>query len=117
MPSNQLRREQQPPEVLAEAAEFLGIPALAGKFLPVDRVRALYRRVRQSREGFGLEGLLAEMRVDLRVDVADAARIPATGPVVVVVDLRKTEPALLERYMGREAAARFRQRHVVAPVR
>jgi putative hemolysin len=30
---------------------------------------------------------------------------------LVVVDLRKTEPALLERYMGREAAARFRQRH------
>jgi hypothetical protein len=30
---------------------------------------------------------------------------------LVVVDLRKTEPAVLERYMGREAAARFRQRH------
>jgi hypothetical protein len=30
---------------------------------------------------------------------------------LVVVDLRKTEPAVLERYMGREAAARFRARH------
>jgi putative hemolysin len=30
---------------------------------------------------------------------------------LVVVDLRKTEPALLERYMGREAAMRFRERH------
>ncbi|MGA7363849.1 MAG: GNAT family N-acyltransferase, partial [Candidatus Sulfotelmatobacter sp.] len=30
---------------------------------------------------------------------------------LVVVDLRKTEPALLERYMGREAAARFRKSH------
>jgi putative hemolysin len=30
---------------------------------------------------------------------------------LVVVDLRKTEPAVLERYMGREAATRFRQRH------
>ena len=30
---------------------------------------------------------------------------------LVVVDLRKTEPAMLERYMGREAAARFRQIH------
>jgi hypothetical protein len=28
-----------------------------------------------------------------------------------VVDLRKTEPAMLERYMGRETAARFRLKH------
>ena len=33
---------------------------------------------------------------------------------LVVVDLRQTEPAVLERYMGREEAARFRQVH--APV-
>jgi hypothetical protein len=30
---------------------------------------------------------------------------------LVVVDLRKTEAAVLERYMGREAATRFRQLH------
>jgi putative hemolysin len=30
---------------------------------------------------------------------------------LVVVDLRKTEPAVLERYMGQQGAARFRQRH------
>jgi hypothetical protein len=30
---------------------------------------------------------------------------------LMVVDLRKTEPAMLERYMGREAAARFRLKH------
>jgi putative hemolysin len=30
---------------------------------------------------------------------------------LMVVDLRKTEPAVLERYMGREGAARFRQVH------
>lgn len=30
---------------------------------------------------------------------------------LVVVDLRETEPAVLERYMGREAARRFRQVH------
>jgi putative hemolysin len=30
---------------------------------------------------------------------------------LVVVDLRKTEPAMLERYMGREAAIRFRRQH------
>lgn len=85
MPSNQSHAEEQA-EVLTQAAEFPGIPALAGRFLPVDRVRALYRRVRRSPEGFGLENLLAEMRVDLRVDAADVARIPATGSVVVVAN-------------------------------
>jgi hypothetical protein len=30
---------------------------------------------------------------------------------LVVVDLRKTEATVLERYMGREAAAQFRQHH------
>jgi putative hemolysin len=86
MPSNQLHAEEPPAEVLAQAAEFPGIPALAGKFLPLVRVRELYRRVRQTPEGFGLEKLLAEMRVELRVDAADTARIPAAGPVVVVAN-------------------------------
>jgi putative hemolysin len=30
---------------------------------------------------------------------------------LVVVDLRETEPSVLDRYMGREAAARFRRVH------
>ena len=30
---------------------------------------------------------------------------------LIVVDLRQTEPSVLERYMGREAAAKFRQRY------
>jgi putative hemolysin len=33
---------------------------------------------------------------------------------LVVVDLRRTDLAVLERYMGREAAARFRQTHFAA---
>jgi putative hemolysin len=86
MPSNQLPEGQTRPEVLAHVAGFPGIPSLAEKFIPVDKVRDLYRRVRQSPNGFGLENLLAEMRVELRVDAADAARIPATGPVVVVAN-------------------------------
>jgi putative hemolysin len=86
MPSNQLPEGQTRPEVLAHVAGFPGIPALAEKFIPVDKVRDLYRRVRQSPTGFGLENLLAEMRVELRIDAADAARIPATGPVVVVAN-------------------------------
>jgi putative hemolysin len=86
MPSNHLHRDDPPADVLAEVAGFPGIPALAGKFIPVDKVRALYRRVRQSPEGFGFENLLTEMHVDLRLEAADVARIPATGPVVVVAN-------------------------------
>jgi putative hemolysin len=86
MPSNQLHGEETQAEVLSHVAEFPGIPALAEKFIPVNKVRDLYRRVRQHPEGFWLQNLLAEMRVDLRVDAADAARIPTTGPVVVVAN-------------------------------
>ena len=63
-----------------------GVPVLAEKFVPLDKVRDLYRRVAQSPEGFGLQNLLAEMQVKLRVDPADTARIPASGPVVVVAN-------------------------------
>ncbi len=86
MPSNHSHEEKTRAEVLSQVEGFPGIPALAEKFLPVDRVRALYRRVQKSPDGFGLENLLSEMRVDLRVDAADMARIPATGPVVVVAN-------------------------------
>ena len=86
MPSNQLHGEGTRPAVLAHVAGFPGIPALAEKFVPVEKVRELYRRVQRSPEGFGLENLLAEMQVELRVDAADAARIPSKGPVVVVAN-------------------------------
>lgn len=86
MPSNQLHGEETRTEVLSHVEGFPGIPALAEKFIPVDKVRELYRRVQRSPEGFGLENLLAEMRVDLRVDAADIARIPTTGSVVVVAN-------------------------------
>lgn len=36
---------------------------------------------------------------------------------LVVVDLRQTESAVLERYMGREGATRFRQVHASAATR
>ncbi len=86
MPSNRLHGDETRAEVLSQVEGFAGIPALAEKFVPVDKVRELYRRVKKSPEGFGLEKLLAEMRVDLRVDAADTGRIPATGPVVVVAN-------------------------------
>jgi putative hemolysin len=83
MPFNWVRAEETPTEVLSGLADF---PGLAAKFAPVDKVRELYRRVRQSPEGFRLERLLAEMRIDLRVDVADQSRLPCSGPVVVVAN-------------------------------
>lgn len=86
MPSLQSDELKYPADVLSRVAEFPGIPALAGKLAPVDKVRDLYRRVQRSADGFRLENLLAEMRVKLRVDAADAARIPPTGPVVVVAN-------------------------------
>jgi putative hemolysin len=83
MASDQLPSARTRSEVWSRVAQF---PGLAGKFSPVGRVRDLYRRVQGSPAGFHLEGLLAEMRIDLRVDSADRARIPANGPVVVVAN-------------------------------
>jgi len=69
--------------VLSKVAQF---PGIAAKLAPVDKVRDLYWRVQQSPDGFRLESLLAEMRVELRVDAADQDRIPASGPVVVTAN-------------------------------
>src|SRR6202043_2392438 len=86
MPFDYLSGEKTGTEVWSQVDGFPGIPALADRFVPVGKVRELYRRVQQSPKGFGLENLLTEMHVDLRVDAADTARIPATGPVVAVAN-------------------------------
>jgi putative hemolysin len=86
MPSDQLHGEETRAEVFSQVAGFPGIPALAEKFIPVDKVRELYRRVQQAPDGFRVQNLLAEMRVGLRADAADVRRIPPTGPVVVVAN-------------------------------
>jgi putative hemolysin len=83
MPSDQLQGDHARTEVFSHVAGFSG---LAGKFAPSGKVRDLYRRVQQSPEGFRLESLLAEMRVDLQVGAADRSRIPTSGPVVVVAN-------------------------------
>jgi len=86
MPLDQAHGELTQAEVLSRVVEFTGLPPLAGKFVPVNKVRELYRRVRRSANGFRLETLLEEMRIALRVDASDVARVPATGPVVVVAN-------------------------------
>ena len=83
MPSNQLQKGETQGESFSRVAQF---PGLAGKWTPVGKVRDLYRRVQHSPQGFRLENLLAEMRIELQVHSADRARIPATGPVVVVAN-------------------------------
>jgi putative hemolysin len=83
MPSNQLQRGETQGRVLSRVAQF---PGLAGKLAPVDKVRDLYQRLQRSPEGFRLENLLAEMKIELQTHSADRARIPATGPVVVVAN-------------------------------
>jgi|SRR5579872_1711642 len=83
MPPPQLHSDSTQAEVLSRIAE---VPGLAGKLAPVGKIRKLYRRVQQSPDGFRLENLLAQMRIDLRVDPADCARIPRNGPVVVVAN-------------------------------
>jgi putative hemolysin len=86
MPSNQSHEQETAADVLSQVAGAPGLPPLAEKFVPLGRVRDLYRRVQRSAKGFSLENLLAEMQVELRVDPADASRIPASGPVVVVAN-------------------------------
>ncbi|HEV2401308.1 MAG TPA: GNAT family N-acyltransferase [Candidatus Sulfotelmatobacter sp.] len=83
MPSNQLQTDQSQAEVFSRVARF---PGLAGKLAPLGRVRNLYRRAQHSPHGFRLESLLAEMRIDLRIDPSDRERIPSAGPTIVVAN-------------------------------
>jgi len=83
MPFNQGSTDRPAAGMWSQVAEF---PGLVAKLAPAARVRDLYQRVQQSPEGFGLENLLAQMRVELSLDAADQARIPTSGPVVVVAN-------------------------------
>src|SRR5712671_6570494 len=85
MPTIQFDDGRPTPEVLSRV-DGLGLPGFAERLLPIGKVRDLYHRVRQSAEGFQMDNLLAEMRVALRITAADTARIPPTGPVVVVAN-------------------------------
>jgi putative hemolysin len=76
-------REQR---VLTEPPLLTGLPAFAGKFIPMEQARELYRRVRSAPPGFRLEALLAEMKVKLDVQPADLERIPIKGPLLAVAN-------------------------------
>lgn len=83
MRSNHLYPDQSQGIPLSRVADFSW---LAGKLPAVDKLRDLYRRVQKYPNGFQLETLLAEMRIDLHAEAADYARIPAKGPVVAVAN-------------------------------
>jgi putative hemolysin len=83
MPSPEFHADDAREQVLSRLAEF---PGLAARLAPVKKIRDLYRRVQQRPDGFRLENLLAEMRINIRIESADFARIPALGPVVVVAN-------------------------------
>ncbi len=72
--------------VLAEPPLLPGLPGFAGKLIPVEQARELYRRVRAAPQGFRLEALLAEMQVKLEIQPADLERIPVEGPLVAVAN-------------------------------
>ena len=64
--------------------DFSSIPA--ARFLFTSQLRELYERVKQSQEGTIWDRLVRELKINLEVDAADLARVPATGPVVVVAN-------------------------------
>jgi len=53
------------------------------RFMPLERVRQLYRHAQQPVNRSILENVLAEMRVEFSVSDSDLARIPENGPAVV----------------------------------
>jgi putative hemolysin len=59
---------------------------LAQPFLPMERVRELYRRAQQPADRSLFENVLAEMKVEYQVSAPDRSRIPPVGPVVVTAN-------------------------------
>ncbi len=71
---------------LTEPPLLPGLPEFAGRFIPMEQARELYRRVCSAPQGFRLEALLAEMKIKLDVQPADLERIPIKGPLVAVAN-------------------------------
>jgi len=86
MPLDHLAPVASSADALSRLAQMPGLSGLEKQLVPVEKLRNVYRRVQQSPDGFRLETLLSEMRVELRVNSTESARIPATGPVVVVAN-------------------------------
>jgi putative hemolysin len=59
---------------------------LTQRFLPMQRIRELYRRAQQPINRSLLENVLSEMQVEYRVEESDLARVPSTGAVLVTAN-------------------------------
>jgi putative hemolysin len=59
---------------------------LAQRFLPLQRIREIYRRAQQPVNRSLLENVLSEMSVTYGVTQSDIERIPVTGPVIVTAN-------------------------------
>ena len=72
--------------VLRQPPRLPGLPPFAGKFIPIEQARDLYRRVCSAPGGFRLETVLSEMNIDIDVQAGDFERIPRNGPLVAVAN-------------------------------
>src|ERR1700751_2897016 len=86
MPRLPFAGDEQESNVLTETPVVPGLPGFAGKFIPIKQARDLYRRVCAAPQGFRLEALLSEMKIDLEIQPSDFERIPAKGPVVAIAN-------------------------------
>ena len=86
MPALRFGEDDLESQVLIEPTNVPGLPGLAGKFVPSRQARDLYRRVAAARQGFRLEALLSEMKIDLEIRHTDIERIPAKGPLVAIAN-------------------------------
>jgi putative hemolysin len=86
MPRLPFAGDEQESDVLTESPVLPGLPSFAGKFVPIKQARDLYRRVCAAPQGFRLEALLSEMKIDLEIQPSDLERIPAKGPLVAIAN-------------------------------
>ena len=70
---------------IAHRPGILRVRGLASKLMPVDELKALYRRVRAQGGDF-IATLLREMNITIKLDEADMARIPVQGATLVVAN-------------------------------
>lgn len=86
MPRLPFAGDEQESDVLTDAPVVPGLPGFAGKFVPLKQARDLYRRVCAAPQGFRLEALLSEMKIDLEIRSSDFERIPSKGPLVAIAN-------------------------------
>jgi putative hemolysin len=86
MPRLPFAGDEHESDVLTAPPVVPGFPGFAGKFVPIKQARDLYRRVCAAPQGFQLEALLSEMKIDLEIQPSDFDRIPAKGPLVAIAN-------------------------------